>query len=44
MPYKISGNAVYVKKGGKWKLLKRYTSRAKALAYFRALKANVKEH
>lgn len=42
MPYKLSGKNVMVYKGGKWKVLKRHASKAKAIAHLRALKANVK--
>jgi hypothetical protein len=41
MPYKLSGTSVMVQKGGTWRVLKAHTTRAKALAHFRALKANV---
>lgn len=42
MPYKLNGSTVMVKRAGKWVVLKKHTSRAKALAHLRALKANVK--
>lgn len=42
MPYRMKGNSVQVKKGGKWRTLKSYRTRKKALAYFRALQANVR--
>lgn len=43
MPYQLRGTSVYVKRKGKWVLLKKHSTRAKALAHFRALKINVKE-
>jgi len=43
MPYKIKGNAVYVKRGSKWRLLKVHKSREKALAHLRALNINVRK-
>ena len=42
MPYKIKGSSVYVKKKGRWVLLKKHPNRKKALAHFRALKINVR--
>jgi len=41
MPYKIKGNAVYVKRHEVWRLLKVHKTRAKALAHLRALNINV---
>ena len=43
MPYKKEGSKVFVKKGGKWRLLKDYGKggNMKAQAYLRALHANV---
>lgn len=32
-----------VKKSGKWQVLKKHTTRQKAVAHLRALKANVKK-
>jgi len=45
LPYKLSGNglSVFVKRKGKWVLLKKHATKEKALAHFRALKINVKE-
>ena len=43
MPYKLMGKNVMVQKAGKWTVLKRHATRAKALAHFRALKINVKK-
>ena len=43
MPYKVSGTTVMVEKDGKWKVLKKHPTRAKALAHMKALYANVKE-
>lgn len=47
MPYKFQGSRVFVKKEGKWKLLKAYPNtpagREKAKKYAAALNANVKE-
>jgi len=42
MPYKREGKTVYVKKGGKWQVLKTHETAAKAEAHRRALEANVK--
>jgi hypothetical protein len=41
MPYKLDGSAVMVYKAGKWHVLKRHPSHAKALAHLRALYKNV---
>lgn len=41
MPYKRVGKTVYVKKSGKWRVLKVHESTAKALAHLRALNINV---
>ena len=43
MPFKLKGNFVMVKKRGRWEVLKKHPTRAKALAHLRALKINVKE-
>ena len=43
MPYKVSGTTVMVEKDGKWQVLKKHATRAKALAHMKALYANVKE-
>lgn len=43
MPYKVEGATVYVKRGGRWVVLKKHPTAAKALAHFRALQANVPE-
>lgn len=47
MPYKYGTKngkpAVYVKKNGKWVVLKVHISKAKALAHLSALKFNVRE-
>ncbi len=45
MPYKLSKDkkTVMVKRGGAWEILKRYPSKAKALARLAALKINVEE-
>jgi hypothetical protein len=43
MPYKVEGKTVYVKKGGKWQVLKKHPSEAKAQAHLTALNINV-EH
>ena len=46
MPYKLSesGDAVMVKRSGKWTVLKKHPSHAKALAHLRALEINVEGH
>ena len=43
MPYKITGNTVYVYRSGRWQVKKKHPTRKAALAHFRALKINVKE-
>ena len=43
MPYKIKGRTVLVKKGKKWRVLKKHPTKAKAIAHLRALEINV-EH
>lgn len=43
MPYKLMGKTILVQRNGKWVALKTHTSREKAMAHFRALKANVKK-
>jgi hypothetical protein len=43
VPYRVVGQKVYVMKAGKWRLLKKHPTRAKALAHFRALKINVRK-
>lgn len=40
MPYRLAGSAVYVQRNGKWRLLKRHPTRAKALKHLAALKIN----
>ena len=42
MPYKSIGKNVYVKRKGKWVLLKEHSSSAKARNHAKALNANVK--
>jgi len=42
VPYKHVGARVYVKKKGKWQLLKKHPNEQKARAHARALNANVK--
>jgi hypothetical protein len=42
MPYKRKGRVVYVKKAGRWKILKRHPSVKKAEAHRKALEANVR--
>jgi len=46
MPYKLSpdGEAVMVKRGGKWTVLKDHHDPKKALAHLRALQINVEGH
>jgi hypothetical protein len=41
VPYRLQGNAVQVERAGRWVTLKSYPTRAQALAYLRALYANV---
>jgi hypothetical protein len=41
MPYKSSGKRVYVKKGGKWKLLKQHGTPGDARKHAQALNINV---
>lgn len=41
MPYKVQGNAVYVKRGAVWKVLKRHKTKKQALDHFKALMVNV---
>ena len=42
MPYKQTGVRVYVKRHGKWVLLKAHSSVAKAKRHVKALRANVR--
>jgi hypothetical protein len=41
MPYKSSGKRVYVKRGGKWKLLKQHGTPGQARSHVAALNINV---
>ena len=43
MPYKIKGRTVLVKKGKKWRVLKKHKSKKEAIAHLSALEINV-EH
>ncbi len=43
MPYKVDGSTVMVQRGGKWVVLKKHPSRAKATEHLKALEANVPE-
>jgi len=42
MPYKIKGRTVLVKKGKKWRVLKKHKSKKEAIAHLSALEINVK--
>ena len=42
MPYKLKGRSVLVKRGKKWIVLKKHTTKAKAIAHLRALEKNVR--
>ena len=42
MPYRIKGNSVLVKKGKKWRVLKKHSTKREAIAHLRALEINVK--
>jgi hypothetical protein len=42
MPYRSKGRRVYVKRGGKWVLLKVHRSEAEARAHAAALNINVR--
>ena len=42
MPYRVRGTVVQVQRSGRWRMLKKHRSHAKAMAHMRALKANVK--
>lgn len=43
MPYRLKGNCVQVLRRGLWVKLKCYGRRSQAVAYLRALYANVKD-
>lgn len=42
MPYNASGRRVMVKRGGRWVVLKRYPTAAKAKRHAKALNANIR--
>ncbi len=41
MPYKRVGKTVYIKKSGKWHVLKTHPSTEKAISHLKALNINV---
>ena len=42
MPYKVKGHSVLVKRGKKWRVLKKHKTKREAIAHLRALEINVK--